>query len=96
MTCGVYCIKAADGLLYVGSSCDIEQRVRGYRYSYNAGRKLRAALAKGPAVFSILEECERAKLLEREQFHIERIDPSLNSARYPHRHPRALAQVAAL
>ena len=86
--CGVYqilCIPT--GKLYVGSSCQIYVRWSQHRNYLTKGisscRYLQYAWTKhGRSAFrfSILEECDKGQIEEREQFYIDLLKPALNLA----------------
>ena len=84
MTAGVYKIDAADGKCYIGSSINVEKRLRGHRYRLNSGkhknRLLRAAWRKsdGCLNFSLLIVCSVENLLLYEQLAIDAFKPALN------------------
>lgn len=94
MTCGVYCLKAADGKLYVGSSRNIEQRMIQLRRYSGLSRKLKAAFDKGPVEYCVLEECAGDVLRQREQSHIEKLRPALNTLLFPHKDPDSIEKGA--
>lgn len=80
---GIYKItNTKNGKCYVGQSIDIKRRFWDHRcISHETNRHLRHAMQKyGKDVFSyeVLEECDPAKLDEREQFWIEKIKPEYN------------------
>ena len=83
MTAGVYKIDAADGKCYIGSSINVEKRLRGHRYRLNSGkhknRLLRAAWRKsdGCLNFSLLIVCSVENLLLYEQLAIDAFKPAL-------------------
>lgn len=85
--CGIYGIECrATGKLYVGSSCRIYRRWwqhrRNLRRGVHTGVYLQNSWTKhGEAAFqfSILEECSRDALAEREQHYIDALKPALNS-----------------
>lgn len=78
---GVYCIRClANGRVYVGSSVDIRKRWREHWGGLNRGdhpnrRLLNAWRKHGPDrfEFAVLEETPAGRLIEREQFHIDRL-----------------------
>lgn len=80
---GIYKItNTKNGKCYVGQSIDIKRRFWDHRcISHETNRHLRHAMQKyGKDAFSyeVLEECDPAKLDEREQFWIEKIKPEYN------------------
>jgi group I intron endonuclease len=83
----VYQIKhLASGRCYVGSTANLEVRWRGHRYDLARGkhhsRFLQRAWDKyGPDAFefTVLERCDKALLLVREQFWIDRLQPIFNT-----------------
>lgn len=84
--CGIYSIKnIVSNELYIGSSTNIGNRFKGYIVDANTGyiiNKLTRNLVKFGLrnfVFSAIELCSREKLLEREQFYIDKYKPTLNS-----------------
>lgn len=84
--CGVYAIEqVGTGRLYIGSSVQIFRRWYGHRRNLNRGLHhssfLQNAWTKhGPEAFEfgILEECERADLLAKEQVYIDTLKPAFN------------------
>lgn len=78
MTCGVYRLTAADGSFYIGSSVCIEARVRTHIISGGHSESLREAFALGAVEHSVIEECDKSILEEREQHHIATMRPTLN------------------
>jgi len=83
MQCGIYKINIGDEF-YIGSSIDIEQRWNNHIRACNSNRcnrKMAAAFQKNPTLnFEVIEECTEDVLLEREQFYIDTLKPSLNIA----------------
>ena len=84
--CGIYSIKnIVSNELYIGSSTNIGNRFKGYIVDTNTGyiiNKLTRNLVEFGLknfVFSAIELCSREKLLEREQFYIDKYKPTLNS-----------------
>ncbi len=85
---GVYAIElVGTDRFYVGSSSDIGSRWSAHRHDLNSGKhnnpKLRHAwIAYGPDAFRmfVLEECDRAELVEREQAYIDGLQPWFNIA----------------
>ena len=84
--CGIYSIKnIISNELYIGSSTNIGNRFKGYIVDANSGytiNKLTRNLVKFGLknfVFSAIELCAKNKLLEREQFYIDKLRPALNS-----------------
>lgn len=84
--CGIYSIKnTISNELYIGSSTNIGNRFKGYIVDANTGytiNKLTKNLVKFGLknfVFSTIELCSKEKLLEREQFYIDKYKPTLNS-----------------
>ena len=84
--CGIYAIKnIVSNELYIGSSTNIGNRFKGYIVDTNTGyiiNKLTKNLVEFGLknfVFSAIELCSREKLLEREQFYIDKYKPTLNS-----------------
>lgn len=84
---GIYQIRCRNnGKLYVGSSTQIYVRWSQHRKSLKSGKHsspyLQNAWSKygGDAFeFSILEECDRAELMAREQHYIDALGPAFNS-----------------
>lgn len=82
--CGIYKISCPSGSFYIGSSRDIRRRWYTHRCLLKKGKfpdlPLTRAYSKhgGDIEFTILEECEPHKLLERELFYIENLRPDLN------------------
>ena len=84
--CGIYSIKnIISNELYIGSSTNIGNRFKGYIVDANTNyiiNKLTKNLVKFGLqnfVFSVIELCDKNKLLEREQFYIDKLRPALNS-----------------
>lgn len=84
--CGIYSIKnIVSNELYIGSSTNIGNRFKGYIVDTNTGyiiNKLTKNLVEFGLknfIFSTIELCSREKLLEREQFYIDKYKPTLNS-----------------
>lgn len=85
--CGIYQIKSErTSKLYIGSSVRVEQRWSEHRWSLRRGthtspRLQRAWQKHGEQnfSFSVIEECARDQLLEREQLHITALRPDYNS-----------------
>jgi len=83
---GVYAIvNKVNGHRYIGSSVYIYNRWKTHRHNLNQGKHhsghLQNAWNKYGAnyfVFSVLEYCERSKLIEREQFYIDLLCPEYN------------------
>lgn len=86
MTTGIYCLVAADGREYVGSSVRVEGRIRSHLCDVKNGSHSNALVQRaslgGPFKALVLEECSPEKLAEREQHHINKRKPALNLARY--------------
>jgi group I intron endonuclease len=86
MTCGIYCItNTKNGKKYVGSSINIEYRFKQHkkdlRGHYHGNDHLQKAIGKygiDEFEFSIIEECEKDKLLENEDKYINKFN-SMNS-----------------
>lgn len=83
---GIYKIKTPNGSVYVGSSINVTHRWQEHRWLLKKGKhhssRLQAAYAKhGDALeFSVIEECDREKFNEREQFYVDSLCASLNMA----------------
>ena len=77
IVCGIYQIKnKVDGKFYIGSSIDIFDRWKG---SYNAEiQEVIRTFGKENLEYSIIEECEKDLLGEREQYYIETLNPAYN------------------
>lgn len=83
---GIYAIEhIASGRVYIGSSADIPQRWYQHRHSLDKGKHgsphLQRAWSKyGPDAFEfyVLEECEKAVLLLREQEYLDAFLPPFN------------------
>lgn len=86
--CGIYRIVRLDtGREYIGHSCDIGRRWADHRRLLNAGShhasKLQRAWSKygqEAFAFEIIEFCDRAALVEREQWHFDERKPWFNTA----------------
>lgn len=106
---GIYAIiHEASGRIYIGSAVNIRDRWRGHRGSLNRGthhsRHLQNAWSKygGDAFsFSILERCDRAILILREQVYLDEVGPAFNvcptagSSLGRHPSPECRAKIAA-
>lgn len=73
---GIYAIKAPSGRMYIGSAANIAVRWRWHRNALARGghhnAPLQAAFAKyGELEYVVLELCDVAELVEREQAHID-------------------------
>lgn len=85
MKSGVYQIlNIVNGKRYIGSSSDVKRRLSGHLCELKSGnhtnRHLSASLKKYGVVsfvFEIIEYCDIDKLIEREQFYIDKYDPSV-------------------
>lgn len=79
MTCGIYYIRnSRNGRLYVGSSANVQERWKNHRRLLARGVHHAPILQKawnkyGPGAFEfvLVEECQKAELIAREQFHID-------------------------
>lgn len=88
MDCGIYAIThIATGNQYVGHSCAIKRRWRAHKKLLNAGthhaKWLQNAWSKyGPDAFQfdVLEGCDRAELVKREQHYFDLLRPAFNTA----------------
>lgn len=77
-----------DGVvLYVGSSTDIERRLRGHVGALQGGWHMNSHLQRSFSKyggagfeFSIVEVCDRESLIEREQYWIDTLVPTCNVA----------------
>lgn len=75
-TTGIYCvIHKLTGLCYVGSSLNIPKRMRGHFERMRKGSRTRFHVALREFGieafdFSVIEECDQSKLLDREKFYI--------------------------
>ena len=86
MRTGVYIIRnKIDNRIYIGSSIDIDKRVKRHKYDLNKGnhhsRYLQRFVNKygiDSLVFKIKELCEIDIVLEREQFYIDTLKPDFN------------------
>lgn len=95
--CGIYRILCVgNGKYYVGSSTSIDSRCSQHRSSLRRGRHTSPYLqhawtAYGEASFqfSVIEECDRSLLSEREQYFVEQLRPEFNSMRviFPRKEP---------
>lgn len=83
--CGIYRITTPNGSEYVGSSVNIYSRWAQHRGGMRSGKhrspRLQSAWNKHGKLlaFSILEECERDALNQREQYWIDALSPVLNT-----------------
>ncbi len=78
MTIGVYVIIAPSGRRYVGSSVNVEKRWSAHRVALRSGAHHCVALQRAAnkygvdsLQFALIETCDRAELLVREQHHID-------------------------
>lgn len=78
MVTGVYMIlHRSSGKIYIGSSLDIETRWKYHRGAYGSQVFHRAIRKHGVDAFDwiLLEECNEAVLIEREQYHLDDRQP---------------------
>lgn len=76
---GIYCIEClTTGKIYIGSSVDIKNRWHCHKSELNLGihtnRHLQAewiAYGESEFAFSIVEECDRDNIIDREQFYLD-------------------------
>jgi len=75
---GIYKITSPSGKIYIGSSIDIDYRIKYYKnYTCNGQRKLYNSLKKygwGAHMLEILEECAIENLYARERYYGELFD----------------------
>lgn len=79
MACGIYeIVNIANGKRYVGSAVNFSARWRVHRHHLRNGKHHSIALQRAwdkygeeSFEFSIIEECDRGKLMEREQIHLD-------------------------
>jgi group I intron endonuclease len=81
MASGIYSISAPSGKRYIGSAVNIARRWKAHRSALRNNRHQNAALQRAcdkygidALHFAILEHCDAARLIEREQFHIDSQD----------------------
>jgi group I intron endonuclease len=83
---GIYKItNTVNGKIYIGSAVDLKKRwgrhVSNLNLNINKSKKLQAAWNKYGQdcfVFTIIEYCEKDKLIEREQYYIDTLRPEYN------------------
>lgn len=86
---GIYCwLNLVNGTFYIGSAKNLHNRLsRYYRFSYHQRNAqtyiVRSLLAHGFSNFEIwlVEYCDPADLLKREQFYLDLLRPRLNNAK---------------
>lgn len=87
--CGVYCIlNLTNNHRYIGSSIRIERRWRDHRYLLNSNRhhsrylqRAWNAHSKDNFTFNLIEECVESKLIEREQYYLDKLIPEYNMSK---------------
>lgn len=97
MTCGVYVIKnVKNNRVYVGSSIDLDKRCCDHSSDLNRGVSRNKSLQEdwdlfpdGSFEFEILEECDSSLLLDKEQFHMDKITQKMGWNFLYNRHPNA-------
>ena len=77
--CGIYKIESPTGKIYIGQSVDIGRRWRYHKEMRDKYKKTilyRSFIKYGTEthIFTLLEECPKDKLNEREKFYIEKYD----------------------
>lgn len=87
MKSGIYSITCNEHL-YIGSAVDIDSRW--YRHIYYLGKQTHCnkllqnlfnKYGKEGLIFSIVELCEKERLIEREQYYIDILNPDINVCR---------------
>lgn len=86
MTCGIYKLISKSGKIYVGSSKNIEARVKEHFKRARGGNHLNPVLNKawskyGEFSWEILCVCDEGSLLEKEQQFIDELEPEYNLSR---------------
>lgn len=83
MTTGIYLLKFADGLEYVGQAIDIDKRWEAHKSNMlgnKAAAKMQQAFKKcGFPSFEVLDECHKDNLDILETFYIQLLRPALNT-----------------
>jgi len=86
--CGIYSISTPNGSTYVGSSTNVCHRWSEHRCHLKRGthhsERLQKAYEKhgDELIYSVIEECSRELLNDREQFHINRLGAVLNTSQF--------------
>lgn len=86
MTSGIYKIISPSGKFYIGSSKNIERRIKEHWYDCRKQQHKNQALQRafnkyGPLPFVILLECEESELLYYEQKFIDDLKPAYNRSK---------------
>jgi group I intron endonuclease len=87
--CGIYQIRCqSSGKVYIGSSVQIYKRWYEHRHDLETGKHTNphlqhawTAYGRTDFEFSVVEECERPRLTEREQYYIDLLLPEFNAVR---------------
>lgn len=84
MESGIYKIEINGGV-YIGSATSIYQRKHRHLHDLKNNKHINSKLqnkfnkyGESEFVFSVLEYCDKSKLIDREQFYIDKLMPSLN------------------
>lgn len=85
---GIYCIESDCGKIYIGSAVSLRTRFMTHRRSFEINdhdnERLKNYYNKygtDSLSFKVIEYCDRDKLIEREQFYIDTLNPFFNIAR---------------
>lgn len=88
MVSGIYSISLDDGRCYIGSAVDYRKRWKIHKHSLKKGNHHSAKLqhawnkyGEDRFTFRMIENCEVDKLIDREQFWIDSLNPFFNIAR---------------
>lgn len=85
---GIYCIESSCGKVYIGSAVKLRMRFMTHRRAFEKGAHDNERLQNyynkygSPSLsFRVLEYCRKEKLIEREQYYIDTLNPFFNIAR---------------
>lgn len=85
---GIYCIESSCGKVYIGSAVSLRTRFMSHRRSFEINKHDNERLQNycnkygtDSLSFKVLEYCDRDRLIEREQFYIDTLNPFFNIAR---------------
>jgi group I intron endonuclease len=86
MTSGIYeIVNTTNGKRYVGSAINLDRRWKAHCYNLSRGKHINIHLQRSwkksgekSFRFSVIELCEKSRLIEREQIHIDSSRPEFN------------------
>lgn len=85
---GIYCIESSCGKAYIGSAVKLRMRFMSHRRAFEISKHDNARLqnyynkyGSSSLSFRVLEYCSKEKLIEREQYYIDSLNPFFNIAR---------------